>query len=263
MTAVRQYAVEKTALGRIVVPPNLPPKVALFYTTRDFDGALDAQRARLIASVLQDRFQIDAVLATCTQVHGAKTIRVSRGSSNAGHQDGQDSLSPTWRDCDTCDALWTGDQGVALGIKVADCLPVTFVEPGRGLIANIHSGWRGAVQRITEATIESLEEESRFIAREAFAWLGPSIRACCFEVGEEVVEQFRAAYPVAERFVDRSRAKSRIDLAAITIEVLRERGFSADRIFDSGLCTRCPGSLFHSFRRDGQPGGRNLAIVAQ
>ncbi|MEA2488660.1 MAG: purine-nucleoside/S-methyl-5-thioadenosine phosphorylase / adenosine deaminase, partial [Acidobacteriota bacterium] len=92
---------------------------------------------------------------------------------------------------------------------------------------------------------------------------GPTIRVCCFEVGEEVVAEFTAAYEGAERFVDRSHAKPHIDLAALTADVLRHRGFTCDRISDSGLCTRCEGSVFHSYRRDGKGGGRNLQVVAQ
>ena len=65
-----------------------------------------------------------------------------------------------------------------------------------------------------------------------------------------------------EHFVDRSYAKPHVDLAAFTIGVLHARGFDPSRIFDSRLCTRCDGSIFHSFRRDGS-GGRNLAFVAQ
>ncbi|HEX9161759.1 MAG TPA: polyphenol oxidase family protein, partial [Thermoanaerobaculia bacterium] len=116
-----------------------------------------------------------------------------------------------------------------------------------------HSGWRGAVQNITAATLDAAPIDP---AR-ASAYLGPTIRVCCFEVGEEVAQQF------AEEFVDRSYAKPHVDIAAMTAALLRERGFGPSRIFDSGLCTRCNNSIFHSFRREGKGGGRNLAIAAQ
>jgi YfiH family protein len=233
------FAIESSPLGRVVVAPD----AALFYTTIDFDGRLTDAVERKIAGFIQDRFAISSTLTTCNQVHGA-TVQLAKRED-------------AWRECDSCDALWSSDEGVALGIKVADCLPVTFVD-GR-VIVNIHSGWRGAVQRITAAAID----RSKVDVASASAWLGPSIRACCFEVGEEVVGQFTASYERADQFVDRSRAKPHIDLAGLTIDLLRERGFRAERIFDSGLCTRCDGSIFHSFRRAGKGGGRNLAIVAQ
>ncbi|HEX7678419.1 MAG TPA: polyphenol oxidase family protein, partial [Thermoanaerobaculia bacterium] len=161
-----------------------------------------------------------------------------------------------WRECDSCDALFSSDPGIALGIKVADCLPITIAAMDRGVIANIHSGWRGAVQKIVAEAIDVLGT----VSAHAQAWLGPSIRVCCFEVGEEVVDEFRASYSNAEAFVDRSNAKPHIDLPGLTTALLLERGFAPQHIHDSGLCTRCDGSIFHSYRR--ARGGRNLAIAA-
>jgi copper oxidase (laccase) domain-containing protein len=66
---------------------------------------------------------------------------------------------------------------------------------------------------------------------------------------------------IPEEFVGRAHAKPHVDLVAFTIGVLRSRGIT--RISDSGLCTRCEGSIFHSYRRDGAGKGRNLVVVAQ
>lgn len=233
-----QFEIEKSPFGRIVVAAD----AALFYTTLDFRGRIDDAIAAQISEFIEDRFGIEARLVTCHQIHSA-TVQVVAVDLRPGRPP-----SEIWRECDACDALVSTTRGTALGIKVADCLPVTVVSDGT--IANIHSGWRGAVQNITAATLD------RFGAAGGNAYLGPSIRVCCFEVGEEVASQF------PERFVDRSYAKPHVDIVAFTAEVLRNRGFAAERIHDSGLCTRCPGSLFHSYRRDGGRGGRNLAIVA-
>jgi YfiH family protein len=156
----------------------------------------------------------------------------------------------------TCDALYTPHRAIALGIKTADCLPVSLCDPAHRVIANIHSGWRGTAQDITAATLDTLARETAFEPRDAYAYLGPSIRVCCFEVGEEVAAQFDA------RWIDRGRgAKPHVDLVAMTEAVLRERGVA--NVIDTGLCTRCGAQpLFHSYRRD-KRSGRNLAIVAQ
>ena len=230
-------------LGRIAVPDTLPANTALFCTTRDFEGRLTPDIAATIAETVRERFGIESVLTTCTQIHSANVSR-----ANAGKQ---------WRECDSCDALWSDETGVSIGIKVADCLPVAMVDPVHSVIANVHSGWRGAVQGITAATIDRIANETPFDPQSAFAYLGPSIRVCCFEVGEEVAAQFD------EKYLDRSREKAHVDLASYTSDVLRARGFADERISDSGLCTRCDGSIFHSYRREGKGGGRNLQIAAQ
>ena len=237
----QHFKLEQSPLGRVVIAERDP----VFYTTRDIDGRLDERAVTTITSFIRDRFRIDSSLTTCTQVHG-KRVEVARRET-------------AWRECDSCDALWSSDRGVALGIKVADCLPVTIVADEA--IANAHSGWRGAAQKITLETIDAIDVA--YDKASARAYLGPSIRACCFEVGEEVVAEFENAIDHFDAFVDRSGAKPHIDLVALTATLLRNRGFSAANIIDSGLCTRCEGSMFHSYRRDRSGGGRNLAIVAR
>jgi YfiH family protein len=235
------WGIEQTGIGRIVVPPSLPNGFGLFYTTIDFDGRLSADATSQVMRILHQRFGMDAKLATCTQVHGRNVVRAQ-----------------TERECDSCDGLWSSDRGTALDIKVADCLPVTIADMPRGVIANVHSGWRGAVQKIAAEAIDAIGG----VTAAAQAWLGPSIRVCCFEVGEEVVDQFRDSYTDAELFVDRGGAKPHIDLPRLTAALLIQHGMAAENIHDSGLCTRCDGSIFHSYRRDAGRGGRNLAVAA-
>ena len=236
------WSIELTDIGRIVVPPSLADGFALFYTTIDFDGRLDDDAAARLMNIVRERFGIEAALATCVQVHGKNIVRATRDTR--------------WRECDSCDALFSSEPGTALGIKVADCLPITIADMDRGIIANVHSGWRGAVQRIAAEAVEAIGG----VTASTQAWLGPSIRVCCFEVGEEVVDQLRASYAEVESFVDRSGAKPHVDLPGLTAALLVQRGFAPANIHDSGLCTRCEGSIFHSYRR--RQGGRNLAIAA-
>lgn len=208
------FSIEPSPLGRIVVAPEVPEGHCLFYTTRDYDGAIGEE---LHAYVKSD-------ISHCKQVHGVTVTRCGGGE---------------------CDALWA-DVPAALAIKVADCLPVSLI--GGGFIANIHAGWRGAVKNIVDVTLDAVGIPDA-------AWLGPSIRVCCFEVGEDVAAQF------SEEFVARGKAKPHVDIAGFVAARLRARGVA--RVHDSGLCTRCDGSIFHSYRRDGPGGGRNLAILAK
>ena len=208
------FSIEPSPLGRIVVAPEVPEGHRLFYTTRDYEGAIDGTLERFVGMPISH----------CKQVHGITVTRCGGGD---------------------CDALWA-DVPAALAIKVADCLPVSLI--GGGVIANIHAGWRGAAQGIIDATLDA-------VSLPHSAWLGPSIRVCCFEVGEEVAERF------PNEFIDRNKAKPHVDIAAFAASRLRARGVVS--IHDSGLCTRCDGSIFHSYRRDGPGGGRNLAILAK
>ncbi len=242
-------SIRSSRLGRIVVPDSLPPGVALFWTTRDFPGDLDAQSVESILAVVAGDFGVKAALATCHQVHGVSVVRGATG------------VNP-WCEAESCDALWSDRSGLTLGIKVADCLPVTLIDPARGVIANVHAGWRGAAAGIIGHTVDELCRSSAFQTSQAQAWLGPSIRRCCFEVGEEVVERFATRFGDVRDCVERREGKKpHFDLPRLARNRLIAAGLSDQRIIDSGLCTRCPDSIFHSFRRDGKAAGRNLSIA--
>jgi hypothetical protein len=245
------FAVEQSPLGRVVVAGNTPPGHFLFYTTSDCAGLLELPVVASLEAFIAERGGIRATLATCRQVHGDAAAAVAGGARE-------------WREFHDCDALWSDARDVALGIKVADCLPVSLIDFEASVIVNVHSGWRGTARGIVSGTLAEIEDATPFRAMRAGAWLGPSIRVCCFEVGPEVVEQFDAAFEEFDRFVDRSRGeRPRIDLPALTAELLRRAGVPSENIFDSEVCTRCDGSIFHSYRRDRDASGRNLAVLAQ
>lgn len=244
--------VRSTRVGRVVVPEGVPDGACLFYTTADFNGYLDGSAVEDLRSVIHDLGGIDASLMTCHQVHGTGVANVDRPEE-------------TWRESSACDALSTRSNNVALGIKVADCLPVTFIDRRSNWIANAHAGWRGAAAGIVARTFDAfgIDSSGKGSGRESvLAYLGPSIRECCFEVGEEVVDAFSQTHGDISEFVDRSRSKPHVAIASIVTRSLLSLGLSPGNIRDTGLCTRCDGSLFHSYRRSGKNAGRNLAIVA-
>jgi YfiH family protein len=246
---MKGWAIEPSPLGRILVAPQLPVGVALFYTGSDFDGALTPESVQTIGDTLRERFSVDARFASCGQVHGVRVERVPAREE--------------WSEFSGCDALFTTEKSVALGIKVADCLPVTLVDSTHSVIANAHSGWRGTAAGITATTLNRLLGQTSFDISSARVWLGPSIRSCCMQVGEEVIEAFRVNFEDVESHVDRTRGpRPFLNIVDATISVLKRAGFGGEQIFDSGICTRC-GEGFHSYRRDLKLAGRNLAIVAQ
>ena len=239
---------DTSPLGRVWVAPT-PQRFALFYTGREIDGHLDGDVVAALRRYVSERFGLETALSTCHQVHGVNVVR-SRCSANG------------WCEEASCDALWSDRSGSALGIKVADCLPVTLIDPGSSVVANIHAGWRGAAARIVERALREVERQSNFTPTRGHVFFGPSIRSCCFEVGEEVIDAFRESYgEMVDEMVDRSRGeRPYLDLVRINAALLEQLGFPSGSIFDCGICTKCD-DRFHSHRRD-RSGGRNLAIAA-
>src|ERR1051325_8520465 len=76
---------------------------------------------------------------------------------------------------------------------------------------------------------------------ELAAAIGPGIGPCCYEVGEEVAEPFRARYNGVVR-------DNRLDLWTATEIALRDAG--CEQVERTDLCTYCHPELFFSHRRD-------------
>jgi YfiH family protein len=137
---------------------------------------------------------------------------------------------------------------LAVGVRVADCVPILVGDVDTGDVAAIHAGWRGLVAGVIGAGVAKLAR-NRLVAV-----IGPCIEACCFEVGPEVAER--------TGFVVRSQGeKSFVDLRAAAREKLRQAGLPDERIDDVPGCTKHSAD-FHSFRRDGKSSGRMLAAIA-
>ncbi len=136
------------------------------------------------------------------------------------------------------DGLITADKSLALGVTVADCLPI-YIESkkARGIL---HAGWRGIHRGIVEEVVGKLDELKVDVPS---VFIGPSIKVCHFEVGEDLVEKF-SGYPDC---FDRREGKTFLDLQKVVEKKLKNNGIKNIRI--SEKCTFCSDALF-SYRRD-------------
>jgi YfiH family protein len=173
-------------------------------------------------------------------------------------------------------APWTGDRpkadgmatrvpGLALAITTADCGPVLFADPHRGIVGAAHAGWRGALTGVLEATIAAMEGLGA--RRTAIvAVLGPMISGPAYEVGGDLMARFTGADPENERFfVPNGRpGHALFDLPAYIGMRLERAGIG--EFADLGLCTYADEERFYSYRRAthrGEPDyGRLISAIA-
>lgn len=148
------------------------------------------------------------------------------------------------------DALYTAEPGPWLTIRTADCVPVILADARHRAVAVVHAGWRGVVDGVVIRALEKLEADFATRGSDVVAAIGPAIQQCCFEVGSEVAGRFAALFP--ERGDLGGRTK--VDLAEAIRRQLESRGVGGAASL--AACTRCSGSEFHSFRRDGEASGR-------
>lgn len=147
------------------------------------------------------------------------------------------------------DASWTATPGIACTIMTADCLPALFCDRAGTRVAAAHAGWRGLVNGVLEATLDSLAVP----AQDVLVWLGPAIGPQAFEVGPEVRDAFMAVQAEAEQaFVPSTNAgKYLADIYQLARLRLAARGVTA--VYGGGLCT-VSDPRFFSYRRAARTG---------
>lgn len=163
------------------------------------------------------------------------------------------------------DGILSDDPSVALVVRVADCAPVLMADRRLGVVAAVHAGWRSTMQRIVEAAVSSLTQTFGSRPEDLVVAIGPSLGTCCGEMGEEVVEAFRAAGheedALARWFVREPGRRPHFDLWRANRDQLERSGVVPDAIHIAGLCTKTHRDTFHSYRAAGQAAGRMAAVI--
>jgi len=186
------------------------------------------------------------------------------------------------------DALLTDQAGILLAVRTADCLPLLMVDPIHRAIAAVHAGWRGALGRIIEKAVGEMRRRFDSAPLSLLAVLGPSIRVCCYEVGEDVEEAFEGRFPNADKFLRKRpgqpasrpqhyslsflnvqppghsvgpKPSAHLDLVAVAKDQLRGAGLAPRHVAAVDFCTACHSDLFYSYRRDGSGTGRMAAVI--
>jgi copper oxidase (laccase) domain-containing protein len=135
-------------------------------------------------------------------------------------------------------------------------MALLFTAPGA--VAAAHAGWRGAAEGMPVAALAALLARTGCAPSDITVHIGPCIRGCCYEVGEEVASRFPAA---AQR---RVAGRARLDLPTAASISLREAGIPSHAIHDTGACTACEAHWYFSHRRDAGATGRmwGVAVLA-
>lgn len=193
--------------------------------TDDTPEHVEQNRARLCEAVGAE----PARLAMNRQVHAATVNRAEPGERG---REG--------------DGLWTDTPGLPMLKLTADCLPVALArQNGNPGLALLHAGRLGLLEGILEAGVAALG------GRRLAAAVGPGIGPCCYEVGEEIADAYRA------RFGGEALRGRNLDLWTVAERLLREAG--VERVERVDVCTACNAEFF-SHRRDSGVTGRQGVI---
>ncbi|MBZ5668950.1 MAG: peptidoglycan editing factor PgeF [Acidobacteriia bacterium] len=232
----------------------------------------------------------DFVLASLRQIHSSHAYMLARdGAGQLCYQPSGVALTeqaPTSPPAG--DGLLTAEAGILLTVRIADCLPVLLVDAHRRVVAAVHAGWRGALARVIEKAVGDMHRVFGSHPGQLMAALGPSIRACCYEVGEEVVEAFHGQFVRADQFfrtpphrpeaatqrrsipflgayppghAPQQGPAAHLDLVAVALDQLARAGVKLSNALIADYCTACRTDLFFSHRKEGERTGRQMAVV--
>ena len=167
------------------------------------------------------------------------------------------------------DGLITNKTNLALSTTNADCILMIFFDPATRTIANIHSGWRGTLQRISIKAVEKMIKEFNCNPKDIICCICPSIRKCHFEVDKDVKEMFEkefADFQINKRtdIIEKQEGKEKwnIDTVLINKIILENLGLKKENIIDSGICSVCNSDLIHSYRVEKQGYGLGTALIS-
>ena len=181
------------------------------------------------------------------------------------HTDCIENVEKTDVNYNDVDGFITEKENIDLTLSFADCTPILLYNPVRKVIANIHSGWRGTVQKIGQKAVEKMIKDHNSNPKDIIACIGPCIGKCHFEVEEDVKDIFEKTFAYLNRNNDiiekQGQKKYKIDTTLINRLLLENSGLLSENIIESKICTVCYSKMLHSYRVDKEKSGRNIAIL--
>jgi purine-nucleoside/S-methyl-5'-thioadenosine phosphorylase / adenosine deaminase len=208
-------------------------------------------------------------LVRARQIHGVDVL-IHRAGDTAGGT------------LPSADIIASNDPTMAIAIQTADCVPILIVDRRTGVVAAAHAGWRGLAAGVPRVAVDALVREFGSRPRDLIAAAGPSIGACCYEVGAEVRQRFEVAgwpdstidgwFFARAQPTDGNRSMAGLpseprpghwyfDSGRAASDQLESAGVPRDQILVAELCTASHVHAFCSYRRDGADAGRMAAAI--
>ena len=158
------------------------------------------------------------------------------------------------------DSVLTRGKGIVIGVQVADCLPILLYDKHKSIIAAVHAGWRGTAGQILKNTIFTMQEKFQSLTKDIMIAIGPGIKKCCYEVGEEVLKAIYEATGEGTYYIEKGD-KYFIDLTSANMIQALSLGIVKKHIWNLNDCTCCNPDRFYSYRYAQGTTGRQYGLI--
>ncbi|MDO5695682.1 MAG: peptidoglycan editing factor PgeF [Eubacteriales bacterium] len=222
---------------------------------RGDDPAAVAENYRRLAHALAVRPER---MVLPEQTHTA-TVRIVDEALLAAHAAGRNVL----RDVD---GLVTDLTETALLTTYADCVPLYFNDPVRGVIGIAHAGREGTLKNIAAATIRLMVSYYGSCPADIRAAIGPAISQAYYQVERQMGTAFIDRYPDlrdTELITADGPAHCLLDLPGINRRHFSTCGILPEHIFESGICTWTHSNRLFSHRRTAGRRGNMAGFIVK
>ena len=153
------------------------------------------------------------------------------------------------------DAIVTHLPECPIMVLTADCVPIVIYDPVKHVTGVVHAGRLGTQKQILSVTIEMLSREYGSRPKDLIVGMGPAIRGCCYEVGEDCVLPFIKTDLSKSKIVKiTNKKKFFLDLPEANRREGYEAGVLNKNIYANGPCTVCENQRWYSYRKEGNTG---------
>jgi len=183
------------------------------------------------------------------QTHSSKVIRITKKNLNKKIE---------------ADGVITSLNDVVLGILTADCAPVIIYDDKNKFVCNLHSGWKGSLNNISQKAIK-LFDKYQIKRKNLTAIVGPCLGVKNYEVDKYFQMKFiKENIKYTKFFRYKNKKKSYFNLRALINYQLSELGLK--KIYNIKRDTYSNEKLFFSYRRATHKGqkstGRLINLIS-
>lgn len=232
-----------TRLGGVSPFPDSDLNLAGF----DDDSAENiAENRRRFLNAFGEDYQLTSVW----QVHGdsVKNVRTEADIDSTGEKH---------------DGLTSNLDGLLVGVKTADCVPILLGDPVTKSYAAVHAGWRGTAESIVQKAIKKMTAEFGTVSKDLICAIGPSAGCERYEIGQDVIDAFEQNFSTSGKLFKETRpGHALIDLKSANRDQLEAVGVKFENIYTAPFCTMERIDLFFSYRVEKAKFGRTGRLMS-
>lgn len=233
------YEDETLFAGCTLRDPTLPCEGSLALHTNDPAAAILHNRKLLSEAC---KIPLDA-WCLANQTHSASAHEATQADRGKGAYAADSAIL-------SCDALYSNEDRLLIGVFTADCIPLLIYDPTSSYIGAIHSGWPGTVKQITMHTVETLIQKG-LCPSSTRVWIGPCIHQRSFQIKEDVIKQVQALpFDTAPYLQFQPDQSALCDNVGLNVKMLTALGITEENIHICVLDTYQEEQNCFSYRRN-------------